>query len=70
MLALSGGLGGLLMGRAIAWTLARTTHWTTAVGGTTVVLALGSALVLGVGCGAIPAARAARLDPIDALRSG
>ena len=70
MLALSGGLGGLLIGRAVAWTLARTTHWTTAVGGTTVVLALGSALLLGVGFGAIPAARAARLDPIDALRSG
>jgi len=69
VLSLSGGVAGLLLGRGVAWALARATEWTTAVSGATVALALGSALLLGVGFSAVPAARAARLDPIDALRA-
>ena len=69
VLALSGGVAGLLLGRTVAWALAQATRWTTAVSGATVAVALGSALLLGVAFSAIPAARAARLDPIDALRA-
>ncbi|MGH7574017.1 MAG: ABC transporter permease [Longimicrobiales bacterium] len=68
IVGLSGGIAGLLLGRTVAWALAQTTQWTTAVAGTTVALALGSALLVGVVFGMVPAARAARLDPIDALR--
>lgn len=68
IVGLSGGIAGLLLGRTVAWVLAQTTQWTTAVAGTTVALALGSAFLVGVVFGMVPAARAARLDPIDALR--
>lgn len=68
IVGLAGGIAGLLLGRTVAWVLAQTTQWTTAVAGTTVALALGSALLVGVVFGIVPAARAARLDPIDALR--
>lgn len=67
IVGLSGGIAGLLLGRTAAWVLAQTTQWTTAVAGTTVALALGSALLVGVMFGMVPAARAAKLDPVDAL---
>jgi ABC-type antimicrobial peptide transport system permease subunit len=34
-----------------------------------VILSLGFAVILGAGAGIIPAFRAARLDPVQALRS-
>ncbi len=64
-----GGLLGLVLGALLAWLVtalsplpARVTPWSVAV-----ALALGASV--GVLFGVYPAARAARLDPIDALRS-
>jgi putative ABC transport system permease protein len=67
-LALLGGVLGLLAGAALAGLVAavsplpaRVTLWSVAV-------ALGLGLTVGIGFGVYPASRAARLDPVEALR--
>jgi len=68
-LALLGGVLGLLAGMALAWLVAavsplpaRVTLWSVAV-------ALGLGAGVGIVFGVYPATRAARLDPVEALRS-
>ncbi|SEK87106.1 ABC transporter permease [Nitrosovibrio tenuis] len=69
LLATLGGLGGLLTGAGIAWLLKVMetglpvhTPWNYALGG------LGISVLIGLASGVAPAMRAARLDPVDALR--
>ncbi len=69
-ISLLGGLGGVVLGAAGAWTLGvvfpalslRTPAWI-------VVSAVGTALGVGLGAGILPALRAARLEPLQALRA-
>ncbi len=70
LLATLGGLGGLLTGAGIAWLLKVMetglpvhTPWNYALG------ALGVSMLIGLAAGVAPAMRAARLDPIEALRA-
>jgi putative ABC transport system permease protein len=63
-----GGLSGTLVGVAIARVVAAYAGWPTVVTVTSVVLATGVSLAVGLASGLYPAVRAARLDPIDALR--
>jgi putative ABC transport system permease protein len=70
LLSTLGGLGGLVTGVGIAWLLkilqtGLPVHipWNYALG------ALGISVVIGLAAGVVPAMRAARLDPIDALRA-
>lgn len=67
-LCLGGGLLGAALGVATAHTLSYLAGWAILVEPETVVLAIGSALAVGLTFGVYPAHRAARLDPIQALR--
>ena len=68
-LTLVGGVLGVLTGFLGAWTIASLGQWTTAVNGSSILLALGMAVIVGLASGLYPAMQAARLDPIVALRN-
>ena len=68
MLAVVGGLLGVLLGAVGLTTLSHTLHWATAISPTMLVLALLMAATTGVVFGYGPARRGAILDPVIALR--
>ncbi|HEX7089939.1 MAG TPA: ABC transporter permease [Longimicrobiales bacterium] len=68
VLCLAGGLFGLGLGIGGAYALQRLAQWNTAVAPESLVLAVGFAAGVGLFFGLWPARRAARLDPIIALR--
>ena len=69
VLGLIGGLLGIGLGVLAAKVLPHFLNDPVAISPTAIVVALGVAVVIGVGFGVYPASRAARLAPIDALRS-
>jgi len=68
VLALAGGVLGLGLGLAIPAVVERVAGMKTIVTGQSLVLALGISIVVGIVFGLYPARRAARMDPIEALR--
>jgi len=64
----TGGLLGVAMGLAIARGVAAYAGWTTIVTVSSIVLSVGVSAAVGLGFGIYPAMRAARLDPVEALR--
>ena len=67
-LTLVGGAAGMLAGGALAFAVARLTPIPANVPGWSIVAALVASALTGVGFGLYPASRAARLDPVEALR--
>ncbi len=67
-LCLLGGLLGILVGGGAAALMARFAGWRTIVTPDSVLLAVSFAAMVGLFFGIYPAARAARMDPIEALR--
>ncbi|HEX2252684.1 MAG TPA: ABC transporter permease [Thermoanaerobaculia bacterium] len=67
-ISLLGGLAGVVMGVAIARGVAAWAGWETVVTLSSILLASGVAMAVGLASGIYPAVRAARLDPIEALR--
>jgi ABC-type lipoprotein release transport system permease subunit len=70
VLAAAGGVAGVILGVAATVTMAYLRNWTTMISGATLWGGLGVAMAVGGLAGLYPAARAARLSPTDALRSG
>ncbi len=68
LLCLAGGMMGLLLGVAITITISRLAGWTVSIGAGTVMMAILASAAVGIIFGLVPARRAARLNPIDALR--
>ena len=67
-ITVTGGLLGIVMGLAIAKGVALYAGWTTIVTVWSIVLSVGVSVAVGLVFGIYPAMRAARLDPIEALR--
>jgi putative ABC transport system permease protein len=67
-LSVAGGTLGIVLGLAASFAISRTLQWATVVSPASVALAFGVSALVGVFFGWYPARRAARLDPIEALR--
>ncbi|QCG94764.1 FtsX-like permease family protein [Azospirillum sp. TSA2s] len=67
-LSLTGGLIGIAVGAAAAFTIGHWAHWQTELSVPAILLAVGFAAVIGVFFGFYPARKASRLQPIEALR--
>jgi putative ABC transport system permease protein len=67
-LSLVGGLIGLVIGIGGALAVAKLGNWPAAIPSWAAPLALGFSMLVGLVFGAYPSWRAARLDPIEALR--
>jgi putative ABC transport system permease protein len=68
VISLFGGLLGIGLGFALSETLERTLQWPTSIPSNAIGMAFGFAAATGVFFGFYPARKAARLDPIEALR--
>ncbi len=69
LLALLGGLAGVLLGILATAAYAHTKHWATVIPTLAWAGGLGAAFAIGAIAGLLPAIRAARLAPTDALRT-
>jgi putative ABC transport system permease protein len=68
-LSLLGGVAGVILGVAIAQVVAAYAGWPTVVTASSILLSTGVSVAVGLISGLYPAVRAARLDPIEALRA-
>jgi putative ABC transport system permease protein len=68
LISVAGGLAGIAFGFFLAWLIARTAEWKTIVTTSSVVIAFGVSVAVGVVFGIYPALKAARINPIEALR--
>jgi putative ABC transport system permease protein len=69
VLSLTGGVIGIAIGLIGSDLVGRMMNWTTSVTPVSVILSFAVSIVIGLFFGIYPARRAARLDPIEALRS-
>ena len=68
LISVGGGLLGIGCGFFLAWLISRTAEWKTIVTLESVAIAFGVSVLVGVVFGIYPAMKAARINPIEALR--
>jgi putative ABC transport system permease protein len=68
VIGVTGGLIGIVLGMGASYLISSIFGWATVISGFTIALAFGFSVLIGVIFGLYPARKAARLDPIDALR--
>ena len=68
LISVGGGLLGIGFGFFLSWLIARAAEWKTIITTSSVLIAFGVSVVVGVVFGIYPAMKAARIDPIEALR--
>ena len=68
VIGVTGGLIGILLGMGASYAISAIFGWGTVMSGFTIALAFGFSVLIGVIFGLYPARKAAKLDPIDALR--
>jgi putative ABC transport system permease protein len=68
LLCLVGGLLGLVLGIGIAAIMTKLLGWPVFISPWVVLIAIGASAVVGIAFGYVPARRAARMNPIEALR--
>jgi len=68
VLSLSGGMMGIVLGTGSAFVMSIVVGWATRVSAFSIILSTAFSIVVGVGFGLWPACKAARLNPIEALR--
>ena len=68
MISIVGGLIGIVIGIGVAQAISKFGNFTTVISGLSIAASFGFSLFVGIFFGMLPARKAARLDPIDALR--
>lgn len=68
MISILGGLVGIVIGFGLAQAISKFGNFTTVISGLSIAASFGFSLFVGIFFGMLPARKAARLDPIDALR--
>ncbi|MBR4904571.1 MAG: FtsX-like permease family protein, partial [Selenomonadaceae bacterium] len=68
MISIIGGLIGIVIGIGAAQAISKFGNFTTVISGLSIVASFGFSLFVGIFFGMLPARKAARLDPIEALR--
>lgn len=68
LISMAGGVLGIGCGLLIAWVIAQAAEWKTIVTTSSVLIAFGVSVSIGVLFGIYPAMKAAEIDPIEALR--
>jgi putative ABC transport system permease protein len=68
LISTGGGVMGIAFGYFLSWFIARVAEWKTIVSSASILIAFGVSLAVGVVFGIYPAMKAARIDPIEALR--
>jgi putative ABC transport system permease protein len=68
LISVAGGLLGIGTGFFLSWLIAYAAEWKTIITTSSVVVAFGVSVAIGVIFGIYPATKASRIDPIEALR--
>jgi putative ABC transport system permease protein len=68
LISVGGGMLGIAFGYFLSWLIARTAEWKTIVTPSSIFIAFGVSVAVGMIFGIYPAVKASRIDPIEALR--